>query len=41
MKIADVARKTALQGNVIILLYKESASQVSLDAVGKLCECFE
>lgn len=40
MKIADVARATGLNRNMVTLLYKETASRVELDAVEKLCRLF-
>ncbi len=41
MKIADVARETGLHRNMITLLYNETASRVDLEAMEKLCKCFE
>lgn len=41
MRIADVARETGLHRNTITLLYKETARQVDLDAVDKLCQLFD
>lgn len=41
LNIADVARETGLNRNTVTLLYKETATRVDLDAVGKLCKLFE
>ena len=41
MKIADVARATGLNRNMVTLLYRETANRVELDAVEKLCRLFE
>lgn len=40
MKIADVARATDLNRNLVTLLYKETASRVDLDAIERLCRLF-
>ena len=41
MNIADVARETGLHRNTVTLLYRETARQVELDTIDKLCELFE
>ncbi|PVV09141.1 MAG: XRE family transcriptional regulator [gamma proteobacterium symbiont of Ctena orbiculata] len=41
MKIADVARATGLNRNMVTLLYRETANRVELDAVEKLCRLFD
>lgn len=41
MNIADVARETGLHRNTVTLLYKETAQQVELETIDKLCELFE
>ncbi|MFK7853282.1 MAG: helix-turn-helix domain-containing protein, partial [Granulosicoccus sp.] len=41
LKIADVARETGLNRNMVTLLYKETATRVDLDAIEKLCELFD
>lgn len=40
MNIADVARETGLHRNTVTLLYKETARQVELETIEKLCELF-
>ncbi len=40
MNIADVARETGLHRNTVTLLYKETARQVELETIDKLCELF-
>ena len=40
MNIADVARETGLHRNTITLLYKETATRVDLEAIGRLCKLF-
>lgn len=41
MRIADVARETGLSRATVTMLYKETAQNVNLDAVEKLCELFD
>jgi len=41
MKIADVARATGLNRNMVTLLYRETANRVELDAIEKLCRLFD
>lgn len=41
MSVSDVARETGLHRNTITLLYKETAKQVDLDTIDKLCSLFE
>ena len=40
MNIADVARETGLHRNTITLLYRETATRVDLEAIGRLCKLF-
>jgi len=40
MSVSDVARETGLHRNTVTLLYKETAKQVDLDTIDKLCELF-
>jgi len=41
MNIADVARETGLHRNTVTLLYRETAQQVELETIDKLCELFD
>lgn len=40
LRIADVARDTGLHRNTVTLLYKETATQVDLDTIDRLCNYF-
>ena len=41
MSVSDVARETGLHRNTITLLYKETAKQVDIETIDKLCVLFE
>lgn len=41
MSVSDVARETGLHRNTITLLYKETAKQVDIETIDKLCTLFE
>lgn len=41
MKMADVARATGLNWNMVTLLYKETANRFELDTIEKLCDLFK
>ena len=41
MSISDVAREAGLHRNTVTLLYKETARQVELETIDKLCALFE
>jgi len=41
VRVADVARDTGLHRNTVTLLYKETATQVDLEAIDRLCEYFD
>ena len=41
VRVADVARDTGLHRNTVTLLYKETATQVDLDTIDKLCAYFD
>ena len=41
MSVSDVARETGLHRNTISLLYKETAKQVDIETIDKLCVLFE
>lgn len=40
LKIADVARETGLHRNTVTLLYKETAAQIDLETLDRLCGFF-
>lgn len=40
LKIADVARETGLHRNTVSLLYKETAAQIDLETLDRLCAFF-
>lgn len=41
MSVSDVARETGLHRNTVTLLYKETAKQVDIETIDKLCELFD
>jgi len=41
LKIADVARATALNRNTVTLLYKETAARVDFQTLNALCKYFD
>ena len=41
MSVSDVARETGLHRNTITLLYKETAKQVDLETIDRLCLLFD
>ena len=41
MSVSDVAKRTGLHRNTITLLYKETAKQVDLETVDRLCDLFD
>ena len=41
MSVSDVARETGLHRNTITLLYKETAKQVDIETIDKLCTLFD
>ena len=41
VRVADVARDTGLHRNTVTLLYKETATQVDLDTIDRLCAYFD
>jgi putative transcriptional regulator len=41
MSVSDVARETGLHRNTVTLLYKETAKQVDIETIDKLCVLFE
>ena len=41
MSVSDVARETGLHRNTVTLLYKETAKQVDLETIDRLCLLFD
>jgi putative transcriptional regulator len=41
LRIADVSRRTGLNRSTITALYRERATRVDLEAVGRLCRLFD
>ena len=41
MSVSDVARETGLHRNTVTLLYKETAKQVDLETIDRLCVLFD
>ncbi len=41
VRIADVARDTGLHRNTVTLLYKETATQVDIETIDRLCSYFD
>ena len=40
VKIADVARETGMHRNTVMLLYRETAARIDLEAIDQLCAYF-
>ena len=41
VRIADVARETGVQRNLVTLLYYERAKRIDLESLERLCQFFE
>lgn len=41
VRVADVARETGLHRNTITLLFRETATQVDLETIERLCKYFD